>query len=91
MIAIPLLTTNLQKDKVSRDENRKLAKMAELYKEDGSLNENFTEDFEAWINDNVGMRSSMVVNNARIQYYLFRVLANNSNMYLGPNVSEQQT
>ncbi len=85
MIVIPLMTTNLQEEKVSTDENRKLAPMAELYKEDGTLNENYTKDFETWINDNIGMRSSMVVNNARIQYYLFRVLANNSDMYLGPH------
>ena len=85
MTVIPLLTTNLQKEKVSVDENRKLAPMAKLFKKDGTLNENYTEDFETWINDNIGMRSSMVVNNARIQYYLFGVLANNSDMYLGPN------
>lgn len=67
------------------DENRKLAAMAELYREDGTLNENYTKDFETWINDNIGLRSSMVANNARIQYYLFKVLANNTDMYLGPN------
>ena len=85
MIAVPLLTTNLKKDQISEDENRKLAPMAELYKEDGTWNENFTADFETWINDNIGLRSLMVNNNARIQYNLFRVLANNSNLYLGPN------
>ena len=85
MITVPLLTTNLQKDKVSADENRMLAPRAELYNEDGTRNENFTQDFETWINDNIGMRSSMIINNARMQYYLFRVLANNSDMYLGPN------
>lgn len=85
MITIPLVTTNLQKDKVSEAENRKLAPMAQLYNEDGSRNKDFTIDFEAWINDNIGLRSTMVTNNARIQYYLFQVLANNSDMYLGPN------
>jgi hypothetical protein len=85
MITIPLLTTNLQEGKVSEDENRRLAEKPELYEKDGTLNEEFTADFETWINDNIGMRDSMVGNNARIQYYLFKVLANNSNMYLGPN------
>ena len=85
MIVIPLLTTNLQKNKVSADENRMLAPRAELYKEDGTWNENYTEDFETWINDNIGMRSSMIINNARMQYYWFKVLANNADMYLGPN------
>lgn len=85
MIAIPLITTNLQENKVSEAENRKLAPMAKFYNEDGSRNEKFMADFETWINDNIGQRSNMVINNAKIQYYLFRVLANNSNMYLGPN------
>lgn len=85
MLIVPLVTTNLQKDKISEAENRKLTNMAELYKEDGTLNENFADDFEIWLNDNIGQRSKMVIDNAKIQYYLFKVLANNSDMYLGPN------
>ena len=85
MLVIPLLTTNLKKDTISTAENRTLTQMAELYNEGGSLNKNFNSDFEAWINDNIGFRSQMVINNSKIQYYLFNVLANNSDMYLGPN------
>lgn len=85
MIGIPLLTTNLRKDKISEAENRILAPKAEIYTEEGVLNKNYTTDFETWINDNIGFRSQMVINNARIQYYIFHVLANNSDMYLGPN------
>ena len=85
MLIIPLVTTNFQKNKISEAENRKLAAMPELYKEDGTPNENFTADFEVWFNDNIGQRARMVIDNARIQYYLFGVLANNSDMYLGPN------
>ena len=85
MIAIPMATTNLQNNKVSESENRRLTSQPELYHEDGSLNKNFLADFEAWINDNIGQRARMVIHNARIQYYLFSVLSNNSNMYLGPH------
>ena len=85
MITIPLLATNLRKNKISEAENRTLTQRAEIYNEDGTLNPNFTSDFEAWINDNIGFRSQMVVMNAKIQYYLFDVLSNNSDMYLGPN------
>lgn len=85
MLVIPLLTTNLKKDTVSTAENRTLTQMAELYNEDGTLNKKFNSDFEAWINDNIGFRSQMVINNSKIQYCLFNVLANNSDMYLGPN------
>lgn len=85
MIVIPLLTFNLQKDKVSEDENRKLAPAPVLYYEDGTLNKNYTSDFELWINDNIGFRSSMVIQNANIQFNVFGVLSNNSDMYLGPD------
>lgn len=85
MLGIPLVTTNLQNEKISEAENRKLTAKPEIYKEDGTLNENYTSDFEAWIDDNIGQRASLVVNNARIQYYLFNVLSNNSDNYLGPN------
>lgn len=84
MLTIPLMTTNLKPNKISKAENRRLASKAVLHKEDGNFNENFTKDFESWINDNIGFRSKMVVDNAKIQYYVFGSLANNSNLYLGP-------
>ena len=85
IIGIPLITTNFQQDKVSESENRKLTAMPKLHNDDGSLNENFTSDLESWINDNIGLRSQMVIANAKIQFYGFNVLANNSDMLLGPN------
>lgn len=85
MLLVPLLNTNLQDGKVFENEKRKSAPMAKLRSEDGTINEDFTADFETWINDNIGLRSTMILDNALIQYKLFRVLANNSNMYLGPN------
>lgn len=85
MITLPLLTTNLKPNTISNAENRTLAAFPSLYNDDGMLNSSFTLDFETWINDNIGLRSYMVVQNARMQYYGFNVLANNSDMVLGPN------
>lgn len=84
MLTIPLLTVNREVGKVSEAENRRLAEPAQIHNEDGTLNENFTADFETWINDNIGLRSKMVIQNARIQYHLFNVLSNNSDTILGP-------
>lgn len=84
MLVIPMLTTNLKEDVVSSAENRVLAQYPKLYQEDGTRNSDFNEEFENWFNDNIGLRSYMVTTNAKIQYYLFDVLANNSDMYLGP-------
>ncbi len=83
-LGVPLLTTNFKKNVTSEDENRILAPMPELYDTEGNLNKDFSKDFETWINDNIGFRTKMVINNARIQYYVFKILANNSDFYLGP-------
>lgn len=85
MIAVPLLTTNLQEGKISDAENRTLASFPSVYNDDGTRNKAFNTGFETWLNDNIGMRSQMVVNNAKIQYYMFNVLSNNSDMCLGPD------
>lgn len=84
MIVVPLFLTNLKDNVVSESENRYLAAKAKLYTEDGTINSHFLSDFESWINDNIGLRTQMVVLNAKIQYHLFKVLSNNTDMYLGP-------
>lgn len=83
MIGLPLIFTNLKDGVISSAENRALAPKASLTKEDGSLNTSFTDDFETWFDDNVGFRAPLVVANARIQYSLFRNIAQ-SDGALGP-------
>lgn len=85
LLAVPLLTTNRQDGVISQAENRVLAQKPRLHLDDGTLNRNFTRDFENWFNDNVGLRSQMVTANARIQFHGFQRLADNSDLYLGPN------
>ena len=84
MLAVPMITTNFDENKISEAENRKLAPQPRLVNEDKKVNKAFLQDFEKWINDNIGFRSQMVVQNAYVQYYVFNVLSNNSDMYLGP-------
>lgn len=84
MLIIPLATINLKRNTRSETENRKLAQFPDFYDEEGKRNINFNSQFETWVNDNIGFRSEMVATNAKLQYYLFRVLTHND-MYLGPN------
>lgn len=84
MLIVPLVTINLKKDAISTAENRKLSQFPDFYDDQGNRNINFNNQFETWINDNIGFRSNMVIANAKIQYYLFDVLSNNTDMYLGP-------
>lgn len=84
-LIVPLVTTNLKKNTISTAENRTLAQMPSIYTDyNGVINENFYTEFENWINDNIGFRSELVRANAEIQYNVFDVLANSSDMYLGP-------
>lgn len=84
LLFVPLIGTDFRGGTISEAEKRRLAYFPEFVK-DRRINENFFDDFEKWFNDNVGFRSMHVVNNAIIQYHLFDVLSNNTNMFLGPN------
>ncbi len=83
MLAIPLLTTNLRSE-VSVSENRKKQSLPILWTKQTGFNADFTEDFEAWINDNIGLREQLVSLDGKIQYYLFGKLPSNTDMLLGP-------
>ena len=85
ILVLPMLFVNTRKGKVSEAEKRKLAAFPVLWEKDGTVNEKYAADFETWLNDNIGFRSQMVVANAYVQYYVFDQLANNTDMYLGPN------
>ncbi len=85
LIGIPLVMVELQRGRIVETENRIAAPMAELFEENGSFNEHFSEDFGEWFNDNIGYRSFMVNAYSRIQYYLFGNIVVNSNLYPGPH------
>lgn len=85
MLIAPLIMTNLKDGKVSIEENRMLADKPTIYTSEGGVNYRFISDLECWFNDNIGLRSQIVKMNARIQYYLFDRLPDNTDLYLGPN------
>ena len=85
ILLVPLFSTNLKDGAISSAEKRTLAPKPSIKNEDGTINQAYTSDFELWINDNIGLRSPIIETNAKLQYYIFKVLSNNSNMYLGPN------
>ena len=84
-LVVPLLCADY-KSTISETENRRLSAAALLKNEDGSWNRRFMSDMESWFNDRIGFRDWMILNNARIQYYIFRQLPGGSyNNVLGPN------
>ena len=58
---LPILCINRENGKVSVTENRYLASFPKLFDEKGNfISEGFSENLEAWLNDNIGMREQFV-------------------------------
>jgi len=84
-LILPVALINWKDETVSEAEKRILAPKAKLILDNGNINLNFATDFETWINDNIGLRSPIIIANAKLQYHIFDVLSNNSDMLLGPH------
>lgn len=82
IISLPFIFVNKKEGAISIAENRKLASPPTLYKVDGTINSDYSSDFEEWFNDNLGFRDNIVTFDAIIKYYIFDEL---NNMPLGPN------
>lgn len=85
LCTVPLAFSNLVQGTPSEAENRMLHGIAKVYKNDGSFNPEVLNEFNGWINDNIGFRSQIVALNAQIQFYIFNRFTHNSNLSLGPN------
>ena len=85
LLILPGIFMNRKEDAVSESEKRKLAEKPQLYAEDGSLNRNFTADFETYFNDRIGFRDRMVMTNAQVQYYVFGQIDRGGIYNLGPH------
>lgn len=84
ILVVPLLKSDFVGGKVSNTENRKYAKQAKLYDENGKINKDFTGDFEAWINDNIGFREKIYKANAVMQWKIFDNI-DKEDYYIGRN------
>ena len=82
MILIPMVAVNTENEKVSETERRKLAPQPSIMK-DGSVNSHVLEEYEAWIDDNIGFRAEMVEFNTKLMYHIFNKLPENTNSILG--------
>ena len=67
ILLIPLLCTNLKPNSVSEIENRNLNNFPKFC----GFNENYISDFEAWFNDNIGLREFLFKANSKIQFEIF--------------------
>lgn len=84
VITVPLFFINRKKDVVSYEEHRILAP-APVFISGGRYNPLFPEETQAWIDDNIGFRSFLLMVNANISYRLFKRFPESTAMYLGPS------
>ncbi|CAI3640497.1 alginate O-acetyltransferase complex protein AlgJ [Clostridium neonatale] len=79
MISIPMMCVNRIQGKVSETEKRTLAQFPNFINEgDGKFNHNFPQEFNSWINDNIGFREFFGKINAKINYNLMESSPSNS-------------
>lgn len=83
ILALPFALTDFRSGGVSEDENRTLVAFPPIIK-NGKLNETFTADFETWYMDHMGLRQPMINLNARLQFFVFGRMLENSNYHIGP-------
>lgn len=57
VLFIPFLLAHREENRVAEGENRYYANVPRFFEEDGRINLEYIQDFEAWINDNARFRS----------------------------------
>lgn len=76
LLMLPLVFVNFEKDKISKNENRKLAQFVPPF-EGGQINRSFTSGFTAWIRDNIGFREEAIMVDTFVKYNLFKKISRN--------------
>ncbi len=79
VLIIPLLTVNRIDGMLSKKENRYLAKFPKIINNDTKkINTNYNDEFQAWINDNIGLRDFFGKINTDINFKLLKTSPSNS-------------
>lgn len=81
---LPLVCANKQGGGVSEVENRELAVFPRAFDQEGNFNNNIKEEFNNWLNDNIGFRDTMMRLNTKVQFDLFQKI-DSSDVILGKN------
>ena len=85
MISMPAICVNKIQGKVSETEKRTLAQFPKIINGgDGKFNHNFPQEFNSWINDNIGFREFFGKINAKINFDLMKSSPSNS-VHIGKN------
>ncbi|WP_312833467.1 alginate O-acetyltransferase AlgX-related protein [Sedimentibacter saalensis] len=75
IISCPLVFINKDPNKVSVVENKKLASFPKFYTDEFKLNTRFIQEFEGYINDNIGFKQQAVISDIVWNYKLYKKLS----------------
>ena len=70
--------SHINNDKLSKQENRTLAKKPNLIQKSGEINYEFGKQFNEWFNDRFGVRNLFINTSIKINYYLTGYYQNNN-------------
>ncbi len=68
IVVASICAINFDSDKISVNENRKLAGFPILYNDDRTLHSDIKQNFESWLKDNIGFRDTFINISSSIQY-----------------------
>lgn len=74
VLFLPFLLAHREENRVAEDENRYYANVPRLINENGKVNSDYIQEFEAWINDNARFRSLFREIKVSVLYKLFDYL-----------------
>lgn len=74
VLFVPFLLAHREENRISESENRYYANVPKVFDEDGKFNQDYIQDFEEWINDNVRFRSLFRELKVTALYHLFGFL-----------------
>ena len=84
MLILPVLFMNRVDGKISGIENRILSSKPEMFNSDGLLNANFINEYESYIDDNIGFKETSTAVNLILKYKIFGIF-DSPNWLLGKN------
>lgn len=98
IITTPLIFINKDSDKVSVLENKKLASFPKTFTKNNKLNSSFINEFETYINDNIGFKQEIVIGDIAFSYRLFNklkmpnyIIGENENLFYTSNGVDIET
>ena len=71
LLLLPFTTFNLEQNKISKNESRYLSSFPTILDVNGKISKTFSDDFQNWFKDNLGLRDKFIKLCSNIEYNIF--------------------